>query len=397
MRWGRLVFLVAIALALGWPGAVRAEEPPAAVAAPTEAPALRTPKPDDPPPNVDGEAQVNEPGEQPDKQPREEPPKKKPARERPGGIHPCMTPDPGYGVYDEWSRNVSMGQLLAPQKGGVSSSGGFDLVVHFHGHYPIRKEFVKTAKGIILVAIDLGVGSGAYTSAFTSPATFEKLLESVKAEMARRSGRKLTTIRKLALSSWSAGYGAVQQILVQPAGKKVDAVILLDSLHTGYLDGGHQLSGAGLEPFVEFARQAAKGQKLMFQSYSSIVPPGYASTREVAHYIVQKIGGKIGTAKRADVLGLAMDERFDKGNYHVRGYLGDDKPDHCAHLGLIKDVVKMHLNRRWNPPKGFRDKRAAHDKAKQGDKKHKLDEPDDGDKAKAKKKKAKKHKPKDEG
>jgi hypothetical protein len=90
----------------------------------------------------------------------------------------------------------------------------------------------------------------------------------------------------------------------------------------------------------------------LFQSYSSIVPPGYASTREVAHFLVSRLGGRIRTTKRADVLGLAMDERFDQGNYHLRGYLGDDKPDHCAHLGLLKDVVKAHLNRRWNPPRG---------------------------------------------
>jgi hypothetical protein len=59
--------------------------------------------------------------------------------DRPGGINPCMTPDPGFGIYDTWSRKVTMGQLLAPQKGGVSPSGAFDLIVHFHGHEPVRK------------------------------------------------------------------------------------------------------------------------------------------------------------------------------------------------------------------------------------------------------------------
>jgi hypothetical protein len=52
------------------------------------------------------------------------------------------------------------------------------------------------------------------------------------------------------------------------------------------------------------------------------------------------------------VLGLAMFERFDRGNYHARGYDGDDKPDHCAHIGLMKTVVGSHLNKRWNGPVG---------------------------------------------
>jgi LysM repeat protein len=264
-----------------------------------------------------------------------------------------MTPDPGWGIYDRWSRNVSMGQLLAPQTGGLTKSGGFDLIVHFHGHYPIRKEFVKSARGIVLVAIDLGVGSGPYSSAFSSPHTFEKLIASIEREMARRSGRNKTHVRKLALSSWSAGYGAVAQILSQPAGKKVDAVVLLDSAHAGYADAkAKTLETAQVAPFLEFARRAASGNKFMFQSHSSIIPPGYASTREVSQYLVAQLGGKLRSSKRSDVLGLAMFERFDRRGYHVRGYHGDDKPDHCAHLGLMKDIVKVHLNPRWRTPRG---------------------------------------------
>lgn len=273
-------------------------------------------------------------------------------------VNACMTPDPGFGIYDPWSRRISMGQLLAPQRGGLTKSGGFDLLIHFHGHYPVRKEFVKTANGIVLVAIDLGIGSGAYSSAFASRDTFETLLKSVEAEMARLSGRKSAHIRKLGLSSWSAGYGAIMQILGQPAGKKVDSLILLDSLYGGYVEGTNdKLKPAPLQPFVDFARKASRGDKLMFESFSSITPPGYASTGEVAHYIVGKLGGKIRKASRSDVLGLKLFERYDRRNYHVRGYRGDDKPDHCAHLGLMADVVKVYLNKRWNPPRGSKGKR----------------------------------------
>jgi len=273
-------------------------------------------------------------------------------------LNPCMTEDPGWGVYDKWSRNISMGQLLAPQTGGLTRSGGFDLIVHFHGHYPIRKEFVKSAKGIVLVAIDLGVGSGAYSNAFSNPQAFPKLLESVEKEMARRSGRKKTHVRKLALSSWSAGYGAVGRILDQPAGKKVDALILLDSVHAGYADAKAKTLEVGqIEPFLSFARQAARGRKLMFQSFSSIIPPGYASTQEVADYMVRKLGGRLRKSRRSDVLGLTMFERYDRRGYHVRGYKGNDKPDHCAHLGLMKDVLKVHINPRWRSPRGRKGKR----------------------------------------
>ena len=46
-----------------------------------------------------------------------------------------------------------------------------------------------------------------------------------------------------------------------------------------------------------------------------------------------------------------MIDRFDKGNFHMRGYDGNDKMDHCAHIGLIRDVMKSFVKPRWKSPK----------------------------------------------
>jgi len=281
--------------------------------------------------------------------------RKAPAKKRRGGIHPCMTPDPGFGIYDGWSSEPSVGQMIAPHKGGITKSGAFDLIVHFHGHEPIRKEFVKTAKGVVLVGIDLGIGSGAYSQGFAAPNTFTHLIASVEAAMAKKTKNPKAHVRKLALSSWSAGYGAIEQILRQPAGKRVDAVILLDSLHTGYVDERSKaLKTSQIDVFKDFAKRAAKKRGFMFLSHSSIIPPGYASTTEVASYLIGELHGKPRKAKRADVLGLDMIRRYDKGNFHVRGYTGNDKPDHCAHIGLMADIVRVHLEPRWKTPRGKR-------------------------------------------
>ncbi|WP_437944117.1 hypothetical protein WMF27_10405 [Sorangium sp. So ce281] len=278
-----------------------------------------------------------------------------PSKKRRGDINPCMTPDPGWGVYDRWSRAPSIGQMIMPHRGGVTKRGGFDVIIHFHGHEALRKEFVKTAAGAVLVGIDLGIGSGAYSSAFSAPYVFENLLDSIERAVAKKTGKKKAYIRKLGLSSWSAGYGAVEQILRQPAGKRVDALVLLDSLHAGYADERqHKLKVAQIEPFIAFARRAAAGEAFMFMSHSSILPPGYASTAETASFIVRQLRGKLRGSSRADVLGLDMIRRFDRGDFHVRGYTGDDKPDHCAHLGLMADVVRVHLNPRWKSPRGRR-------------------------------------------
>lgn len=276
-----------------------------------------------------------------------------PPKKRRGGINPCMTPDPGFGIYDHWGPGPSIGQVLLPHKGGVTKSGSFDLVVHFHGHDAIRKEFVKSAEGIVLVGIDLGIGSGIYGSTFSAPYVFTNLLRSIEVAVAKHAGIKSAKIRKLAISSWSAGYGAVDQILRQPVSKKIDAVILLDSLHAGYVDEQSKtIKAEQVAPFLDFAKRAADKEAFMFMSHSSIIPPGYASTTEVADYVVHKLHGKPRHTSRQDVLGLDMIDRFDKGNFHMRGYTGEDKPDHCAHIGLMTDIIRVHLEPRWKGPKG---------------------------------------------
>ncbi len=272
-----------------------------------------------------------------------------------GGVHPCLVDDPGFGVFESWNRAPTMGQALIPARGGVTKAGSFDLLVHFHGHDPARKEWVKVVDGTVLVGITLGIGSGVYSSAFTDPAAFERLVHSVEVEVARLRGLPKAKVRKLGVSAWSAGYGAVERILSQDYGKKaVDTVVLLDGLHSGYRGDG-DLEGLQLEPFLAFAKRAKAGQKLMFLSHSSIIPPGYASTTETANWLIHQLGGKPkpGKPRKSDPLGLELNSRYDAGGFHVRGYDGNDKPDHCAHLGLIRDVAKTYLKTRWNSPRGY--------------------------------------------
>lgn len=275
----------------------------------------------------------------------------KTAEER--GINPCMTPDKGWGVYDKWSRAPSMGQMISPGKGGITANGAFDVMFHFHGHEPVRKEWTQVMDGAVLVGIDLGIGSGPYASAFSAPDSFKKLVESVEKAMAEKTGKKNAHVRHIGLSAWSAGYGAVGEILEQAYAKKlVDTVILLDGLHSGY--SGDSLNDAQLLPFTEFAKEASQKQRFMFVSHSSIIPPGYASTTETAKYLIEKVGGRPKKAKPrgSDPMGLDMNTRFSKGNFHVRGYNGNDKMDHCAHIGLLRDVLKIHVKPRWSSPKG---------------------------------------------
>jgi hypothetical protein len=267
------------------------------------------------------------------------------------GVNPCNTPDPGFGSYDRWIKN-GMAMVLVPHRGAVNAAGEFDVVFHFHGHEPARKEWVQAMSGVVFVGVTLGVGSGVYENTFRDPAAFEHLLKTAEATVAEHTGRSGAHARRIALSSWSAGYGAAEEILRQPLGReRIDTLILLDGLHCDYA--GEGLVETTLEPFVWFAHQAAEGKRLMVVTHSSIIPPGYASTTETAHYLINELGGHSHSAKprATDPMGLELVSRYDQGGFHVRGYAGNAELDHCAQVGLYRDVLKVHLLPRWKPPR----------------------------------------------
>jgi hypothetical protein len=94
----------------------------------------------------------------------------------------------------------------------------------------------------------------------------------------------------------------------------------------------------------------------MYVSHSSIMPRGFASTTETANFLIDRVGGRAVRARprKGDPMGLELISLFSRGNFHVRGFSGNGKLDHCAHIGLLRDVLKVHLRPRWNSPRGYR-------------------------------------------
>lgn len=265
-----------------------------------------------------------------------------------GGIYPCVAPDPGFGAYDKWVQVAPMAHVLAPTQVDLGADDSFDLVFHFHGREPIRKEWVRSTDRVVLAAVDVGIDTGAYATAFSDPRTFGQVLRAIEAEIAKRSGRPNARVGRVALSAWSAGAGAVEKILEQPLGMQlVDAVILLDGLHAGY--SAHSLAAERLAPFVAFAEAASKGKRLFFLSHSSIQTQGYASTTETAQYLAWRLGGRPKAVEpaAADPMGLERITAFSSGGFHVRGFRGIGAADHCAQLALTRDVLRVHLLPRW--------------------------------------------------
>jgi hypothetical protein len=62
--------------------------------------------------------------------------------------------------------------------------------------------------------------------------------------------------------------------------------------------------------------------------------------------MLSALGEKPAAVRRDDRYGLELIEYFSKGDFHLRGYAGNDKADHCAQVTLLRDAYAA-VGRRW--------------------------------------------------
>jgi len=246
----------------------------------------------------------------------------------------CSVPDQGSGSYGPW-RPLPTGRVLIPNP---PPRDRYDLLLHFHGAEAARKLLAPAGLGLVIAAVDAGEGSAAYEEAFWGPQALDGLLEAVSNELTGAGGAR-PTLRHLVVSSWSAGYGAVRQILIHQPWRP-SAVVLLDSLHASYAPGSGALETEGLGPFLELARRAQQSQAVLLVTHSEIKPPGYASTSETASYLLAQLGAQRRYAGMKPLAGVEQRTRYDQGGFHVRGYTGSSREAHCAQLKMLLPLLR---------------------------------------------------------
>jgi hypothetical protein len=253
----------------------------------------------------------------------------------------CHFVDRGYGDYE--ARKVAtaggaFGKALIPRGRAVMDDGSFRLLVHFHGAEPIRRQLAPEGFELVIVGVDAGIGSHAYERAFP-PGAFEQLVDAVEREVGAMNGLSRVHAGPIVLSSWSAGYGAVTQILARPH-PRIEAVILLDSLYAGYPAGKRSLEHGQLAPFVDAARSALQGGPPFYLTHTAILPPGYASTGEVASFLLQELGARATQVEASAGEVHPLVRLYEDGHLFLRGYGGDDRDAHCAQLHLLPGILR---------------------------------------------------------
>ena len=254
---------------------------------------------------------------------------------------------------DTPKRSVAPGSRVVSLPAGCRSvSKPYDLVVHFHGA-PAVMETAFERSGIdgALVIYNLGIGSGAYETPYSEPASYDRMLESVRVAV-RELCPSAAAPKRVALSGWSAGYGAILHIIDRAKdAARVDAVLLADGMHVGFEpDGYRKVSAIAMAPFTLFADEAIAGHKLFAVTHSSIQTP-YASTTETAEFLLDTEGLPVDRSEVAGPRpGMMQTSKADREGFHMRGYSGDDKAAHCDHLFAFGELLLSPLRERWSKP-----------------------------------------------
>jgi len=269
-------------------------------------------------------------------------------------------------IHRDWYGHVPGGVVFLPTT-FESADGSYDLYLHFHGNTRVVLESAEHAGlDAVVAVINLGVNSAPYTDAFEVPGSWERLLESVDRAVAER-GLERPRLRRLAIGSWSGGYGAVSRMFEtgRAALAKLDAVLVLDGIHCGFLDENPKaLNVRIISPFLDAAKRAAEGKILFSITHSEIDPVGYAGTHLTADYLLDAVHGHRGAPGappphlRLRAAAGAVSRKLEKwmeptsdstvGTFHVRGYRGSTPEHHMAHLLQMGATVMPELVERWS-------------------------------------------------
>lgn len=240
----------------------------------------------------------------------------------------------------------------------VGRAGSLDVVIHFHGAAWLAQQAAsRLSPAAVSAVVNLGAGSQTYDRAFADPAAFDSLLAGVAREVAAVAPRVAAhdivvaaSPTRVALTGFSAGHGAIRAILREPRHfARVDAVLLLDGMHTSYIPERTVLAEGGvldirnLEAFLRFAGMAVRGEKRFMITHSEIFPGTFASTTETADYLLRGLRLRRTPVLRWGPRGMQQLSEVHAGGFTLLGFAGNSAPDHVDHLhGMPEFLARVY-------------------------------------------------------
>lgn len=223
---------------------------------------------------------------------------------------------------------LELGTLFLPQSWKPRANA--PLLLFFHGGDWIP-EIAAAQDRVAVISVQAGSGSAAYSRLFTDSARFPKLLQEAEQKAGAHFGPIL-------LGGWSAGYGAIREILKTPESyAHVSSVLLIDGMHSGYIGDNPGPVESKIDPeplavWLQFARDAVAARKRFVVTHSEIFPGTFASTTETSDYLIAQLGLKRKPVLKWGPTGLQQLSEVRAGKLQIIGYAGNSAPDHVDQL-----------------------------------------------------------------
>jgi hypothetical protein len=246
--------------------------------------------------------------------------------------HPRLTEQTPKGRREK----LELGTLYVPA--GVTAGKRPAVLFFFHGGTWLP-ELAGLRNQTAIVAVQAGSGSATYARLFEDPKRFLELL----GEAEKKAGFKFSHVM---VGGWSAGCGAIRQLLQDPdTYKRVEGALMIDGIHTDYAEGkpgplDSKISTANLEIWIKLGRDAIAGRKRVIVTHSEIFPGTFASTTETADYLVNQLDLKLRPVMKWGPMGTQQISEATAGRFLMMGFAGNSAPDHVDQLHSLPIFLK---------------------------------------------------------
>ncbi len=231
---------------------------------------------------------------------------------------------------------LPLGTLFIPQR--LRHHESATLLFFFHGGDWLPELAASRQRQLAVVTVQAGAGSGSYVQLFQDPTRFLSLVAAAESASRIHFGQ-------IALGGWSAGCGAIRQILLDSASyQSVHRVLCIDGVHTGYTHGTpgpleSDIDASNLQIWLRFGRDAMAGQKRLIITHSEIFPGTFASTTETADWLLGEWHLTPHPVAHFGPMGTQMLSRVSAGGLTVIGFAGNSAPDHVDELHSLPECL----------------------------------------------------------
>lgn len=212
-----------------------------------------------------------------------------------------------------------------------------DLLVHFHGDpQTVWNNVAHAELNVAVVTVNYSGLSSAYSTPFADATLFRQLLDDARAKLAAQADfGPATEWDQLAVSSFSAGYGAVRRLLATPAYfDAIDSLLAADSLYASTAPDGTPLDSQMVD-YKAFASQAAAGDKRFIFTHSEVPTFTYESTAETGGELMEHLGLTPDATQERGLGPLRYYRKAEQGGFKLWGAKGADGESHLNHLRYL--------------------------------------------------------------